>query len=60
MERWLRGVLRRRFGADAVKEIVCLNIPDDFQYMQPELVTLMTERLTPFLGPPSRVDCGGR
>ena len=53
MEPALELTLRRRF-ADALvgKEVVCLNVPDDFQFGQPELVALLTERLTPHLGAP--------
>jgi predicted protein tyrosine phosphatase len=54
MERRLRGLLRRRFAtALAGKEVVCLDVPDDFQFEQPELVAILTERLLPHLGQPS-------
>jgi predicted protein tyrosine phosphatase len=61
MERRLRRLLRRRFAAALKgKEIVCLEIPDDFQFLQPELLTVLTERLLPHLGPPSPVgETGG-
>lgn len=53
MEARLRRLLRRRFtGAMEGKVLVCLKIPDDFQYQQPELIDVLTERLTPHLGPP--------
>jgi predicted protein tyrosine phosphatase len=53
MERRLRGLLRRRFGALLEgKELVCLEVPDDFQFMQPELLAALAERLTPYLGQP--------
>jgi predicted protein tyrosine phosphatase len=53
MERRLRALLRRRFGAALVgKELVCLGVPDDFQFQQPELVAALAERLAPHLGPP--------
>ncbi|MDV6329976.1 low molecular weight protein tyrosine phosphatase family protein [Asticcacaulis sp. 201] len=29
--------------------VICLNIPDDFEYMQPELITLLKARVTPHL-----------
>lgn len=35
--------------AAAGKEIVCLEIPDDYDYMQPELVALLEARLKPHL-----------
>ncbi|MDN4057281.1 low molecular weight protein tyrosine phosphatase family protein [Massilia sp. YIM B02769] len=31
------------------KRIVCLDIPDDYDYMQPELVRLLEKKVTPFL-----------
>jgi predicted protein tyrosine phosphatase len=53
MERRLRAVLRRRFPqALAGKELVCLTVRDDYQFMQPELLAVLAERLEPFLGPP--------
>jgi len=53
MERRLRGMLRRRFATVMEgKELVCLEVPDDFQFQQPELVAILTERLTPHLGQP--------
>jgi predicted protein tyrosine phosphatase len=53
MERRLRRLLRRRFAAAlAGKELVCLDVPDDFQFQQPELVAVLTERLAPHLGLP--------
>jgi predicted protein tyrosine phosphatase len=33
----------------ADKRVVCLNIPDDFQFMQPELVTLLQSAVSPYL-----------
>jgi predicted protein tyrosine phosphatase len=55
MDRRLAKMLRRRFEPclDG-KEVVCLDIPDDYQYMQPELLSLLAERLTPHLGAPRR------
>ena len=32
------------------KRVVCLNIPDEFEYMQPELVALLESRVAPRLG----------
>lgn len=53
MEPRLRVLLRRRYRAAlADKELVCLDVPDDFQFGQPELVAVLVERLTPHLGPP--------
>ncbi len=52
MERRLVKMLRRRFRATMLeKELICLAIPDDYQFMQPELQTVLRERLAPYLGP---------
>jgi predicted protein tyrosine phosphatase len=54
MERRLLRLLRRRFAAALEgKELVCLGIPDDFQFLQPELLAILTERLVPYLGQPA-------
>ena len=34
------------------RRIVCLDVPDVFQYMAPELVHILTEKLRPYLGEP--------
>jgi predicted protein tyrosine phosphatase len=53
MERRLAKMLRRRFReALGEREVVDLGVPDDYQFMQPELVALLRERLEPLLGPP--------
>jgi predicted protein tyrosine phosphatase len=53
MESRLHRALRRRFAAALEgKELACLDVPDDFQAGQPELIALLTQRLTPRLGPP--------
>lgn len=31
------------------KRVVCLDIPDDYAYMQPELVRLLEKKVAPFL-----------
>ncbi len=50
MEKAQRGKLRRRFKSHLGKaRIVCLDIPDDFAFMQPELITLLKARVTPHL-----------
>jgi predicted protein tyrosine phosphatase len=60
MERRLRELLRRRFGAAlAGKELVCLDVPDDFQAGQPELVAVLTQRLIPHLGQPTEAEAPG-
>lgn len=50
MEPMHRDKLRQRHRADLTKQrIVCLNIPDDFTYMQPELITLLKRKVMPHL-----------
>jgi len=42
--------LQEKFADELTdKRIVCLNIPDDYQYMQPELVALLESLVTPYL-----------
>jgi predicted protein tyrosine phosphatase len=54
MERRLRRLIMQRFGPLMEgKELICLDIPDDFQADQAELVTLLAERLAPHLGSPA-------
>jgi predicted protein tyrosine phosphatase len=61
MDRRLSKLLRRRFAAVMEgKELVCLDVPDDFQFLQPELLALLTERLVPWLGPPGSPTEGER
>ncbi len=31
------------------KRVICLGIPDDYEYMQPELVELLQRKVEPFL-----------
>jgi predicted protein tyrosine phosphatase len=51
MERRHVRRLRDRFGeALAGKKLVCLHIPDDFQFMDPDLVELLKVRAGPHLG----------
>jgi len=60
MERRLRAVLRRRFAAAvAGKVVVCLGVPDDFRFGQPELMAVLAERLAPHLGPPATAEAAG-
>lgn len=33
----------------ALAQLVCLQIPDEFTFLQPELVTLLEERVTPLM-----------
>lgn len=50
MERVHQKRLNQRFGRWLKgKKIVCLNIPDDYAYMQPELIALLEARVSPHL-----------
>ncbi|MBU9579920.1 low molecular weight protein tyrosine phosphatase family protein [Ralstonia mannitolilytica] len=50
MERSHQRRLSQRFGARLRgKRVVCLNIPDDYVFMQPELVALLEKRVGPHL-----------
>ena len=50
MERHQRQSLLRRFPqAMRGKRLVCLDIPDDYAYLQPELVLLLERKAGPFL-----------
>ena len=45
-----RRSLRRRFaGHPTLEHLICLDIPDEFTFMQPELEDLLTVRATPHL-----------
>ena len=46
MEKTHRGKLQRRFRtALGGKRVICLDIPDDYAFMQPELVRLLEARV---------------
>ncbi|AOJ31514.1 low molecular weight protein tyrosine phosphatase family protein [Burkholderia metallica] len=50
MERAHKARLAAQFGAQLRhKKIVCLDIPDRYTYMQPELVTLLERKVGPYL-----------
>lgn len=54
MEKGLVKALRRRFPEQAAsKAIHSLEIPDEYQRMQPELIAILIERLAPHIGPPA-------
>ena len=36
-----------------LKQLERLDIPDDYDYLAPQLIAVLTEKLTPFLGPPA-------
>ena len=47
MEKTHRGKLQRRFRtALGGKRVICLDIPDDYAFMQPELVRLLEARVS--------------
>jgi len=50
MEKQHRAKLARRFKSQLKQaRVVCLDIPDDYAFMQPELVALLKTKVTPFL-----------
>ena len=50
MERAHRAKLQRRFKAHLKRaRVICLDIPDDYVFMQPELVVLLEKRVGPHL-----------
>jgi predicted protein tyrosine phosphatase len=51
MEKTHLRKLRTKFQPELHnKRIVCLDIPDNYEYMQPELVALLTKKVLPLLG----------
>src|SRR5947207_2507146 len=49
MDRGVARSLRRRFPQLAARVLVCLEVADEYQYLQPELVAVLRERLEPYL-----------
>lgn len=50
MEKAQRSRLRERFAEHLHgQRVVCLNIPDNYRFMQPELVALLEKKVTPHL-----------
>lgn len=50
MEKRHRALLTRRFPRHLRgKRLVCLDIPDDYAYLQPELIELLKRRVLPQL-----------
>ena len=50
MERAHRAKLQRRFKPQLKRaHVICLDIPDDYAFMQPELVALLEKKVGPFL-----------
>ncbi|MGE0281663.1 MAG: low molecular weight protein tyrosine phosphatase family protein [Rhizobiaceae bacterium] len=50
MEKAHRDKLRRNFRKQLKSaRVICLNIPDEYQFMEPELVTILERKVSPFL-----------
>ena len=50
MERKHRDYLQERFAEElAGKRLMCLRIPDDFTYNDPELIDLLKAQLSPYI-----------
>lgn len=50
MEKRHRNIIQSKFKEIYQrKRIICLYIPDDFEFMDPELIELLEERVTPYL-----------
>lgn len=50
MERAHRAKLQRRFRAQLKRaRVICLDIPDDYAFMQPELVALLEKKVGAYL-----------
>jgi predicted protein tyrosine phosphatase len=55
MEQQHRRKLSKRFRAQLKNQrIICLNIPDDYEYMDPALMKILQTRVPPHL--PGKVD----
>ena len=51
MERRQRNIIHKKFkDLYQKKRIICLYIPDEYDYMDPALIELLTENVTPHLG----------
>ncbi|MNW17418.1 hypothetical protein D3C71_2166010 [compost metagenome] len=50
MEKAHRNRLSQKFRAHlGGKRVICLDIPDDYDYMDPTLMQLLKRKVTPFL-----------
>jgi len=49
MEKTHRAKLSRRFGRHLKARVICLDIPDDYAFMDPALVDLLLKRVSPHL-----------
>ena len=50
MEKTHRAKLQKKYRS-SLKDVrvICLNIPDDYDYMDPVLIEILTRKVTPFL-----------
>lgn len=57
MEQMHRRKLQQKFSPFLHKQsIICLNIPDNYYFMAPELVRILHHKVSPFLpGPPAEI-----
>jgi predicted protein tyrosine phosphatase len=46
MEKMHRTKLQKRFRKDLTARVICLDIPDDFAFMDPGLIALLEARVT--------------
>ncbi|HXF41737.1 MAG TPA: phosphotyrosine protein phosphatase [Blastocatellia bacterium] len=50
MEKRHRNIIHSRFKEIYLrKRIICLYIPDEFEFMDPELISVLEEKVTPYL-----------
>ena len=50
MEKRHRNIIHSRFKEIYLrKRIICLYIPDEFEFMDPDLISLLEEKVTPYL-----------
>jgi predicted protein tyrosine phosphatase len=55
--KWQLQLVQERFQSfDGNKPVVCINVPDQFEYKSPKLVKKITGRLKPYLGKPAVLD----
>jgi predicted protein tyrosine phosphatase len=50
-ERQRRSLARRFAGHPALDRVICLEIPDEYAFLQPELISLLQARTAPHLPP---------
>ena len=51
MERAHRNKLQKRFKADLKARVICLDIPDEYEFMDERLVRLLKAKVHRFLAP---------